>query len=300
MSVAKTRLYNFANDSAASTPISSAKIDAELDAVIAALNQKVQIKSTAPGTPVDGQTWVDLSTDPPTLKIYDQTNAGWTPLITIASPAQGGTIYHNGTQWTQLAAGTAGQTLVTGGAAANPAWGGMTTQGDVEFRSATTRARLAAGTSGMFLKTLGTGADPAWAYITRDIGARAYASGQSIANNTATAVALANETYDTDTIHDNSTNNSRLTSKTAGKYIITGYAAFDVNGTGIRAAEIRLNGTTRLTQATGTTAGSPTVSHSVATLYSLAVNDYVELVVTQTSGDALNLSEGNLAMSLIP
>lgn len=77
MSVAIARLYNFANDSAAQTPISSAKVDAELNAIIASLNKKVQIKSTAPSNPVDGQTWVDLSVNPPVLKIYDQTNAGW-------------------------------------------------------------------------------------------------------------------------------------------------------------------------------------------------------------------------------
>lgn len=78
MSVAKTRLYNFQNDRAAKIPISSVKIDAELDAVLAAINQKVQIKSTAPTSPVDGQTWIDISQDPPVMKIYDQTNAGWT------------------------------------------------------------------------------------------------------------------------------------------------------------------------------------------------------------------------------
>jgi hypothetical protein len=77
MGEAVARLYNFANDSAAETPISSAKVDAELNQAVASLNKKVQIKSTAPANPVDGQTWIDLSLDPPVLKIYDQTNAGW-------------------------------------------------------------------------------------------------------------------------------------------------------------------------------------------------------------------------------
>ncbi len=78
MSVAIARKYNFANDSAAGTPISSAKVDAELDQLIASLNQKVQIKSTAPATPADGQTWIDLSQNPPVMKIYDQTAGAWT------------------------------------------------------------------------------------------------------------------------------------------------------------------------------------------------------------------------------
>jgi hypothetical protein len=45
--------------------------------------------------------------------------------LTVAGQAQGDIIYHNGTNWARLGAGTAGQALVTGGAAANPAWGGL-------------------------------------------------------------------------------------------------------------------------------------------------------------------------------
>lgn len=40
-----------------------------------------------------------------------------------ASSAQGDLLYHNGTTWTRLAAGTAGQGLRSGGAGANPTWG---------------------------------------------------------------------------------------------------------------------------------------------------------------------------------
>ena len=40
----------------------------------------------------------------------------------IASEAQGDIVYKNATIWTRLGAGTAGQRLTTGGAAANPSW----------------------------------------------------------------------------------------------------------------------------------------------------------------------------------
>ena len=33
--------------------------------------------ATAPSTPTDGQIWVDISTDPPTFKIWDATNTTW-------------------------------------------------------------------------------------------------------------------------------------------------------------------------------------------------------------------------------
>lgn len=87
--------------------------------------------------------------------------------LTIASQAQGDVMYaSSATVWTRLGAGTAGQALTTGGAAANPAWAGLTTQGDVEYHNGTTRTRLAPGTSGHFLKTQGAAANPVWAAAT--------------------------------------------------------------------------------------------------------------------------------------
>lgn len=84
------------------------------------------------------------------------------PKIAMGSDAQGDILYHNGTNYARLGAGTAGQVLTTGGASANPAWAGMTTQGDVEYHNGTTRTRLAAGTNGQFLMTGGAGANPSW------------------------------------------------------------------------------------------------------------------------------------------
>lgn len=44
--------------------------------------------------------------------------------VFTAGQAQGDTIYYNGSAWTRLGTGTAGQALISGGAAANPSWGG--------------------------------------------------------------------------------------------------------------------------------------------------------------------------------
>lgn len=57
---------------------------------------------------------------------------GGSPVISASgTAAQGDVLYHNGTAWTRLAAGTSGQVLKTNGAGANPSWvtptvGGMT------------------------------------------------------------------------------------------------------------------------------------------------------------------------------
>jgi hypothetical protein len=48
---------------------------------------------------------------------------GGSPVIAASgTAAQGDILYHNGTAWTRLAAGTSGQYLKTNGAGANPAW----------------------------------------------------------------------------------------------------------------------------------------------------------------------------------
>ena len=49
--------------------------------------------------------------------------AGVFPRFNLTSAAQGDLIYYNGTNWVNLAPGTAGQVLESGGVGANPAWG---------------------------------------------------------------------------------------------------------------------------------------------------------------------------------
>lgn len=49
--------------------------------------------------------------------------------LTIAGEAQGDILYRNATNWVRLAAGVAGQSLLTNGAGANPSWGSPTLAG---------------------------------------------------------------------------------------------------------------------------------------------------------------------------
>lgn len=133
-----------------------------------------------------------------------------------------------------------------------------------------------------------------------DISARAYHSvTQSIADNTWTAVVLNSERWDTDAIHDTSTNNSRCTAKTAGKYIISGHLSWPGNATGVRHAAIKLNGSTFLAIQEAPADGTEAVQVSTATVYDLAVNDYLELFAMQNSGGALNIeANGNYSAEL--
>lgn len=113
---------------------------------------------------------------------------------------------------------------------------------------------------------------------------------QLIADITVTALAFNSETYDTDVIHDTVTNNGRLTCKTAGVYVITAVAEFAPNATGTRWLGIRLNGTTVIRWSIGPAGGADGAAPLVSVQYALAVNDYVEAVVWQSSGGALNVT----------
>jgi hypothetical protein len=125
-----------------------------------------------------------------------------------------------------------------------------------------------------------------------NIGARVYNSAAiSVNNATATALTFNSERYDTDSIHSTSANTSRLTCTRAGKYVIVGHVAFASNATGLRTVSIRLNGSATIIAAQNAVpiSGDETI-FSIATIYDLAVGDYVELYAYQSSGGALNVT----------
>ena len=111
---------------------------------------------------------------------------------------------------------------------------------------------------------------------------------QSIPQASTAVVAYANEFFDTDAMHDNATNNSRITITTAGIYIITATAQFAGAGGGAyRLIGIRKYGTTELGY------NNPPVEPArgnVSIIDSASVNDYYEVIVYQNSGSALNLA----------
>lgn len=100
------------------------------------------------------------------------------------------------------------------------------------------------------------------------------------------------ERFDNDTMHDNVTNNTRITCKTAGKYQINASVYFNaISATGIRFAGIRINGTTYIAaEQTGPDGAGNSTALSVSGLWQLAVNDYIELVCYQNSGGNVTLA----------
>ena len=123
-----------------------------------------------------------------------------------------------------------------------------------------------------------------------------HSADQTLPTGTVVFSAFDTEVWDTDDIHDIETNNTRLTCKTAGKYMIAGGGQFVANATGRRHAQIKLNGTTVIAgqhfQAVTDSGG--VTSLTIGTIYNLAVNDYVELGFYQASGGDLDLQGGQV------
>lgn len=111
---------------------------------------------------------------------------------------------------------------------------------------------------------------------------------QTIATASYVAIAFDSELKDTATMHDNSTNPSRITVPSAGIYLVTGCVEFDLNAMGERVVAIRRNGTTVASnQNLGT--GDIYDKVSISAIVECTAGQYIELFVWQNSGDNLDL-----------
>lgn len=170
-----------------------------------------------------------------------------------------------------------------------------TTTGDIIYASAAnTPARLGIGSTDQVLKV--SGGIPAWgaAPASSFVGCNIYlSSSQSIATATATAIQFNAETFDTDSFHDNVTNNTRVTipSGKGGKYLFTAWANLETNATGYRNLELLKNSTT-LTGSWSigfTPNASGYAGICGAVVINLTAGDYMEVLYTQTSGSNKNV-----------
>lgn len=123
---------------------------------------------------------------------------------------------------------------------------------------------------------------------------------QSLTSSIYTHLAFDSEDYDTDTIHDTSTNNNRLTVSTGAQRIrLTGYVIFDGNVTGTRIIGISKNDETTVpTNVVGlprirkNPSGGTDIEMLVTTsVVSVTGGDYFTLYAFQDSGVALNVKD---------
>ena len=113
---------------------------------------------------------------------------------------------------------------------------------------------------------------------------------------TPVVVSFVSEDFDTDVIHDNTVNPSRLTAKTAGTYAVWANANWANFGTGVRYVAIGRNGGgaafVNVVAGQANPAGPTTVNswQSVYGVVVLAANDYIELSAYHEQGANLTPS----------
>lgn len=121
---------------------------------------------------------------------------------------------------------------------------------------------------------------------------------QSIANATNTNVAFNTEAVDqaggsAAAMHDTVTNNSRLTALYAGYYLIFFTVVYTGNVAGMRYAWIEKNASAAIRYGVSAVVGNGTENDmTIVAGVAMAVNDYVQAVLHQTSGAALNIGAG--------
>ncbi|MBA7627795.1 hypothetical protein ES703_35264 [subsurface metagenome] len=121
-------------------------------------------------------------------------------------------------------------------------------------------------------------------------GARVYHNANiSIPHDTVTYLPFNSERFDTDTIHDNVTNNSRLTCLTAGKYLITAHVRFLGSATGYRQLTIILGRTLEIARFIISGLANIDQTLVATTIWDLAIDQYLEVSVYQNSTVALNI-----------
>lgn len=114
-----------------------------------------------------------------------------------------------------------------------------------------------------------------------------------------TNLTMPTEDFDTDTIHDISSNTDRLTCKTAGVYIVTGRIVLAYVATGSsRILSLMKNGSAVEGNTFLPTDGFGTQYARLNTIVKLAVNDYIALNVYHDRGSNLT-GYGELAMAWI-
>lgn len=115
---------------------------------------------------------------------------------------------------------------------------------------------------------------------------------QSITTATSTILAFDSERFDTATLHDTVTNNSRITVPTgyAGKWLVGATIMMDnTAGGNRRLCQIYLNGTKEIAQVEHEGTNTAFRGFVLSTLWHASDGDYFQVRVYQDSGGALNV-----------
>ena len=163
--------------------------------------------------------------------------------------------------------------------------------------AADTVAALTVGTNGQVLTADSTVSPTGlkWATVSSSptfVGCKVTAAGnQSIANATAVYINFTSETFDTNTFHDNSTNNTRITipSGKTGYYQIYGVAVFADASNGRQMWFYKNGANPQLAKMIFPAPSGYDIGPYLSTVEYLTAGDYIEMGVYQVSGGAINV-----------
>lgn len=140
-----------------------------------------------------------------------------------------------------------------------------------------------------------TSGAPAWNAVSVTlVGAKVYrGSDKTLGASSTTTIDWDNEEFDTDTIHDNSTNPSRLTipANKGGKYKLFGH--INVTGTGstqVNRIDVFKNGSSVIGNFYDKDGGS--LDYNLSDVFDLAAGDYIELRYVNAAGGAHTMDGG--------
>lgn len=106
----------------------------------------------------------------------------------------------------------------------------------------------------------------------------------SVTSGSYTSVAFQAEDFDTNTMHDNATNNSRITITTTGKYAIGATVQFTVGAKSV-GGYLLLNNTTKIAYSFSGNGVNSLTGFSLSTIYSFTAGDYIEVFASTSSTD---------------
>ena len=180
----------------------------------------------------------------------------------------------------------------------------LTTKGDL-YTFSTSDARLAVGATNGQVLTVDSAEVTGLKWATPAsgstyVGCRIKKSGganQNISHATTTTITFDAEDFDTNSFHDNSTNNTRITipSGKGGKYLFTVTGHWGDNTTGSRQMYFRKNGSDIVAFNIWSSDGA--VGFSLPQVFELVATDYIELVVYQDSGTTIVVEGAYLFLS---
>ena len=114
------------------------------------------------------------------------------------------------------------------------------------------------------------------------------------------ALTFDSERFDTDTMHSTAVNTGRITFTTAGTYMVGAHVDFAPNATGHRVLYIRRNGSEVVgVQKVNAPAVGPG-QLSVVSLFAFGAGDWADVMVGQTSGGALNVTNPGVGQAYSP